>query len=277
MSDNIADVIEPVPGGPPNKPKGDLGVRTVSAVVMVAAVGAALVAGGLWLDLFVGAIAVAVFVEFSRIVIKATAKPVIRVAALTAGLVYVGVATVTLTKVGSIGMLLIIGAVVAVDTLAYFVGRKFGGPKIAPSISPSKTWSGFIGGALGATAFLATIYLFLNVFYGTDLCRSYFDYVDSFDPPLAGGKFSLDHRCDYALAPVDLTFVWQILLIGLLIAIVAQSGDFLESWMKRRAGIKDSSSLIPGHGGVFDRTDGMISVAFVIGVIMLATGQIFLL
>ena len=60
--------------------------------------------------------------------------------------------------------------------------------------------------------------------------------------------------------------------VGAVLAIIAQMGDFLESWLKRKAGMKDSSNLIPGHGGVFDRIDGMIPVAIAMGLI--ATGLI---
>jgi phosphatidate cytidylyltransferase len=59
--------------------------------------------------------------------------------------------------------------------------------------------------------------------------------------------------------------------LGSLIAIVAQTGDFFESWMKRRAGVKDSGSLIPGHGGLFDRTDGLLAVLFALGLVVLVT------
>jgi phosphatidate cytidylyltransferase len=58
---------------------------------------------------------------------------------------------------------------------------------------------------------------------------------------------------------------------GMLLAIVAQTGDFFESWMKRRAGVKDSGKLIPGHGGFFDRLDGLLAVMFVGGVLMFAS------
>jgi phosphatidate cytidylyltransferase len=56
---------------------------------------------------------------------------------------------------------------------------------------------------------------------------------------------------------------------GALTAVVAQAGDFFESWMKRRAGVKDSGKLIPGHGGLFDRTDGIVAVLFVVGLLAL--------
>jgi phosphatidate cytidylyltransferase len=57
-------------------------------------------------------------------------------------------------------------------------------------------------------------------------------------------------------------------VIGVFVAILAQTGDFLESWMKRRAGVKDSGNLIPGHGGLFDRVDGLLAVCFVAGVLI---------
>ena len=60
---------------------------------------------------------------------------------------------------------------------------------------------------------------------------------------------------------------WLYAAVGPLIAIVAQAGDFFESWMKRRAGVKDSGALIPGHGGLFDRVDGLIAVSVVVGVL----------
>ena len=59
---------------------------------------------------------------------------------------------------------------------------------------------------------------------------------------------------------------WK-LLAGAMVAIIAQTGDFFESWMKRRAGVKDASNLIPGHGGLFDRTDGLLAVSFVLSLI----------
>jgi len=63
-------------------------------------------------------------------------------------------------------------------------------------------------------------------------------------------------------------------IFGVAIAICAQAGDFLESWLKRRAGVKDSSSIIPGHGGVFDRVDGLVAVSFALALFAALLGSI---
>ncbi len=119
-------------------------------------------------------------------------------------------------------------AVIATDIGAYFAGRSIGGPKIAPSISPSKTWAGLAGGMAGAA-------LVLMLGRGNGMAAE-----------AIGG--------------------------GAMLAIVAQAGDFFESWMKRRAGVKDSGKLIPGHGGLFDRVDGLLAVVFVGGVAAVGAG-----
>jgi phosphatidate cytidylyltransferase len=138
---------------------------------------------------------------------------------------------------------LIVIAVIAVDIGAYFAGRTIGGPKIAPRISPSKTWAGLGGGIVGATVALVLF--------------------DAHSLTEAFGQF----------APVPhflLQDVPRMLLLGTMAAVVAQTGDFFESWLKRKAGVKDSSGLIPGHGGIFDRVDGLLAVSFVDGLIRLA-------
>lgn len=108
--------------------------------------------------------------------------------------------------------------VIATDTLGYFVGRTLGGPKFWPAISPKKTWSGTVGGWVGAI--------------------------------LVGLGFMLA----YDLGPM-------ILLSSVLVSMAAQAGDIFESSVKRRMGVKDSSNLLPGHGGVFDRFDGVVGAA----------------
>ena len=106
--------------------------------------------------------------------------------------------------------------------MGYFAGRTFGGPKLLPAISPKKTWSGALAGALGAVIVAAVVAEFLGSF----------------------------ERITIAI-------------IALLLSVVAQLGDLLESWVKRQFGAKDASHLIPGHGGVMDRLDGFWAAALV--------------
>jgi phosphatidate cytidylyltransferase len=118
----------------------------------------------------------------------------------------------------------------ATDIGAYFAGRGIGGPKIAPSISPSKTWAGLAGGMVAALVFAMVL----------------------------RAQFNLPYILVLASAPL---------------AAVAQMGDFLESWLKRLAGVKDSGALIPGHGGILDRVDGLVPVAPVVA--LLVAGNAF--
>jgi len=119
---------------------------------------------------------------------------------------------------GLAAILFVFAVVWGTDILAYFSGRLVGGPKLWPRVSPGKTWSGFGGGVLGgALAGVATVAAMLGV-----------------TTQQAGAVF----------------------LVGLGLAIVSQGGDLFESAVKRRYGVKDSSNLIPGHGGVMDRLDG---------------------
>lgn len=212
--------------------KSDLGVRTASAFIMLAVAGAALWLGGAFWIGFVAFVALGVAWEWHSLVVGFVASPLARGLWNFAGLVYVGLAATTLawlraSEFGQIDAVLVpVGAVIATDIGAYFMGRAIGGPKIAPAISPSKTWAGLIGGMIGASlvSVLATL----------------------FGP-------RIPESSSLALA----------VFLGVLIAIIAQSGDFFESWMKRRAGVKDSGRLLPGHGGLFDRVDGLLAVMFV--------------
>ena len=244
----------------------DLPVRLASAAVMLVVAVAALWLGGLWLDSFVAIVALATFAEFVLLTIKAIRGGAYRLAAIAAGGVYIGGAAYVLVRASGSVVFTIVLAVIGVDSLAYFAGRTFGGPKIAPSISPSKTWSGVIGGIVGAALALIASTLPFRAFYETSLCQRYYDFLDSFEPELPRRTVSFDDRCHFGVTHIDLTIIWQMLVAGAIIAVVAQAGDFFESWLKRRAGVKDSSNLIPGHGGVFDRVDGLLAVAFVLGI-----------
>jgi phosphatidate cytidylyltransferase len=238
MSDNMTDVIEPVPGLPP-KAEGDLAVRTASAIVMIGLAGGAFLAGGWPLNIFIGVLALGLLWEFWGLVRRMVQSLPARTFWLAIGIVYLGVAVFILLLLsspfyGKSPVLLLLGCVIATDVGAYFTGKTLGGPKIAPKISPSKTWSGLAGGMVSSALFFVAFHRFG---YGTD----------------AG------------------EYWWVQVLAGAVLAVVAQAGDFFESWMKRRAGVKDSGRLIPGHGGLFDRTDGMIAVLFFAGLFSLGS------
>ena len=213
--------------------KSDLPVRAVSAVVMLAVAGTAVWFGGwLWtaLVLLVG---LGVLWEWLVLVRRGGSGWFGMIVWAIFALFYVGMAAFALVSLRSISLtflLMIVGVVIATDIGAYFAGRTIGGPKIAPRISPSKTWAG-LGGGMVAAALLAGI------------AASQFSSPDDF----IGGSWPL------------------MAAIAAVLAVVAQIGDFFESWLKRRAGVKDSGSLIPGHGGLFDRVDGLLAVSVLAG------------
>lgn len=212
----------------PQPKNSDLPVRVASAIVMVAVAGTALWLGGWVWTVFVAAVALGVLWEWWGL----TQGFRRRTLWYLLGLIYVFLAASTLLVARMDGglryVMMIIVTVIATDVGAYFTGRAIGGPKIAPSISPSKTWAGLAGGAL-----VAGLALVLVVSVTGD--------------------------------GAAVTISPHYLLIGGFVAIIAQSGDFFESWMKRRAGVKDSGNLIPGHGGLLDRVDGLLAVCFVLG------------
>ncbi|NMW31070.1 phosphatidate cytidylyltransferase [Altererythrobacter sp. RZ02] len=209
------------------KPKknADLPVRLASAIVMVAIAGTALWLGGIWFDGFIALVVGACLFEFCRLILRATQNAAIRAVGCILAILYVGAAGLSLANLPVAVLLGVIAVVIATDVGAYFSGRAIGGPKIAPKISPSKTWAGLIGGMILAG--------------------------------LVSGSFFLYNVGEIRFSPM----LFVAVLIGSGLAILAQCGDFFESWLKRKAGLKDSSNLIPGHGGVFDRVDGMLPVA----------------
>ncbi len=229
------------------KPRSDLGIRTLSSVAMMSVAILAIWMGGYALMALVLAVGLGVYWEFFKLVFGFAKSPLARILWLLAGVFYVGLACFTLLLFSApfFGMtpaIMLIAGVIGTDVGAYFAGRSIGGPKIAPRISPSKTWSGLFGGMLGAGLAMVAIQAALYASRG--------GHPGDGDVYLAYG-------------------VPRLMLTGAVLAVVAQSGDFFESWMKRRAGVKDSGRLIPGHGGLFDRTDGLIAAAFAAGVITL--------
>ena len=200
---------------------------------MVAVAGLTLWLGGWVFAALVAVVGAIALYEWVMLALKLAALPVVQVAIVVAGVVYIGFACyllITLRNFGLEAALLPIAATVATDVGAYFTGRTIGGPKIAPSISPSKTWSGLIGGMIAAGLAVGAVATM------------------GFDAE----KWSM-----------------ATILLGAILAIVAQVGDFAESSMKRRAGVKDSGTLIPGHGGVLDRIDGLLAVVTAFAIISL--------
>jgi phosphatidate cytidylyltransferase len=154
------------------------------------------------------------------------------------GICYVGFPALAFTLLrndpgfGFAAILWIFLIVWAADSLAYFAGRTIGGPKLAPMISPKKTWAG-LGGAVA----------------GSTLVSSIFAYT------------------------FHLNGILALAILAGCLAVVEQAGDLFESSLKRFHGVKDSGALIPGHGGVIDRVDGLIAVAVTAALIGLLHGQ----
>jgi phosphatidate cytidylyltransferase len=230
----------------------DLPVRLASAIVMLVLAGGALWLGSWFWTGFVVLVACGILWEWNRLISRFGLNSLGETAWFFGGVLYVGGATVAMVIVrnglvdfipaspirgyGPLGVLVVfILPIIAVDVGAYFAGRAIGGPKIAPKISPAKTWAGLGGGALLASLVGVAVEL------------------ADFGPASAPGTSA------FALG--------MAVLSGVLIAVIAQAGDFFESWMKRRAGVKDSGNLIPGHGGLLDRLDGFLAVFFVLFVI----------
>lgn len=150
--------------------------------------------------------------------------------ALIGGFLYIAIPSFALLSLSWVWVALVFWVFMvtwATDIFAYFAGRSIGGPKLAPRVSPNKTWAGLAGGVLGAGAFGA----------------------------LVAWAFDLE--------PL---FYW----LGFPMGAVAQAGDLFESWVKRRCEVKDSGRLLPGHGGVLDRLDGLLAVALVTTLLLMA-------
>ena len=226
--------------------KSDLPTRALTAAVLLALAGTALYFGGWIWGIFVGLIAVGALWEWVRIAQKLSSSQGRLALWVVGGAIYVAIAAAMLIHLRAqdwFGPLLPVLTVIATDTGAYFTGRRFGGPKIAPAISPSKTWSGLFGGMAAAALTLAVLVgLLLYLASG----------LDSNGPNFAAAFAK----------PTGLALV-----VGAAAAVIAQAGDFFESWMKRRAGVKDSGTLLPGHGGLLDRVDGLLAVLFVLGLV----------
>ncbi len=263
----------------------ELRLRIVSAIVMAAAILVATWYGGILFRIVAGLLAILIYYEWSKITrlsetnptgnawgwfavaviagntifgepsldlpllsgftLTAALFPVLRGSNwwLVGGIVYAGLSGISLAAIrgdeltGFVSILFIFAVVWSTDILAYFVGRAIGGPKLAPAISPGKTWSGAVGGALAAL--------------------------------IGGGAVSLAYHGRISLL---------VLGLALILSIFSQIGDLFESFVKRRFQVKDSSHLIPGHGGFMDRVDGLVFACFTVFLIAFvhaaATGDV---
>lgn len=273
----------------PAKPASDLGTRFAAAVAMVALACAAIYAGGWWFLALTAAAAGAMLLEWGDMhrvgrpwtyVAIALAAAALAVAgwklfpegqtcfvdevgealarqcldpawlgfaalagigvllaavsrrlSLLTGFLYVTMPALALVALEWASLYFVLWAMLvtwATDIFAYFAGRTIGGPKLAPRISPNKTWAGLIGGMAGATAVGAAWAIF---------------------------------------AGLGSPFTW----VGAAMGLLAQLGDLYESGLKRRFGLKDSGRLIPGHGGVLDRLDGLLPVALATFFLLMVT------
>lgn len=246
---------------------GEVAQRTVTAIALAAPAAAAVILGPPYLTVFVGAIVAVMAWEWVRVtgartfgptgaalagllvaavtaaafgrfywaygIVAAAVPAVVAVARLharehawpiAAGAVYIGVPALSLlwlyarNEIGRELVIWIICIVIACDIGAFFVGRALKGPKLAPRISPGKTWSGALGGA--AFAVVVGVALGLALRLASPLV-------------LAGA--------------------------ALLLAVISEMGDLLESGVKRAFRVKDASGILPGHGGMMDRVDGIVA------------------
>lgn len=254
--------------GPPSRAVGDLAVRTLSAIVLAPVVLGAIWLGGWPFALLLALAGILMALEISRLLfddaaLKRAILPCLTVLACVA-LASAGLTAAALAAAGAglafalasrswsretlwpaliaypylllplialiwlrddnmFGVIVVFwlfATVWAIDICAYFAGRLIGGPKLAPRISPKKTWAGLIGGMAGAVAVAFAV------------------------------SFWIGEGSPLLLANVAIA-----------LTVLEQAGDFAESAFKRRAGVKDSGTLIPGHGGILDRVDGLLAVA----------------
>lgn len=212
----------------------DLGKRIASGVVLAPLAGAAIIYGNWPFMIMVFAGLVLALYEWAKLVEHLPHKYI----AMAAGAFYAALcfgAYVFLRFGFDQGAWLALGIIICVwasDIGAYFVGKAIGGPKLAPKISPKKTWAGFAG-----AVFSSGIAMMILVGIGPYLLA----YMDT----------------DLGLRAWH---VWRVFFVGCAVGAVGQAGDLLVSFMKRKAGAKDAGSIIPGHGGILDRIDSLMLV-----------------
>ncbi|MCK5445951.1 MAG: phosphatidate cytidylyltransferase [Rhodospirillaceae bacterium] len=218
-----------------DEPKSTLVPRVVSALVLAPPVLWAVWSGGVAFQILISLAALIAVFEWMRMAGRAKLWVI-------AGGLYIALAIYALwwlrldPQWGRVNLIWLMAVVWATDIGGYVFGRTLGGAKLAPSISPNKTWSGFIGGmALAVSASFAVLVIF------------------------------------------ELDAGWGVALLAGVISAISQGGDLLESAMKRRFQVKDSGNLIPGHGGMLDRVDGLMAASTALALINMGMGSNFIL
>jgi phosphatidate cytidylyltransferase len=212
------DPAADTPSGPSN-----LALRWISSLILAPIVVAITYFGG-WAFVALWTLAACVVLWEWSVLARGAASVAAYVVWMAAGLLYAAVLAFAPAilrgdpVLGFVAIIFLFAVVWGTDVFAYFAGRALGGPKLMPAVSPKKTWSGAIGGAVGA---VAAGLIVLKV---------------------AGLHIGL-----------------AVAAVALLLSVVSQAGDLLESAVKRRFHVKDASHLIPGHGGLMDRLDGFLT------------------
>jgi phosphatidate cytidylyltransferase len=222
----------------------DVGQRAISAVVLAPIVLACVWFGGLLFTLLIGAATVLLIAEWIRLCRHAKAPwlpagGTLWILLAAAALLWLRADPTT----GRANLLFLLILTWASDIGAYLVGRLVGGPRLAPLISPGKTWSGAAGGIVAA---------------------------------LAVGGVSALVVTPHAAGPAGGDFA-HAMAVALVLCVIGQLGDLAESWAKRQFGVKDSGTLIPGHGGLLDRLDALLAVAPFAALLALYLGRGLLL
>ena len=213
------------------KPLSSLSLRIISSAVLIPIVVCIVAIGE---EIFMGLIAICLaigFMEWINIARHISMSRAAKFALIALGLVYLSVSFVEMIALrehtnGLFLTVMFMLCIWASDSVAYLFGKTIGGKKMSPTISPNKTWSGYAGALIGP-ALVTSI--------GMPI---YFKWYLYFDQEI----------------PFDVVYI----LAGLAIGIAGQSGDLMISAMKRKAGLKDTGAIIPGHGGILDRIDALL-------------------
>ncbi|MBE2191719.1 MAG: phosphatidate cytidylyltransferase [Alphaproteobacteria bacterium] len=209
-----------------------LSLRIISSIILIPMVIGIMIWGGWGYGILLAACIGAAVSEWINLTLKITPNLFKRIIIGLIGLIYLEFSFVEMAYLrlwlpnGFEWILFLFLTIWSSDTLAFIMGKNIGGRKMTPTISPNKTWSGYVGALLGP-AF--TLSICIHILTPTSLIEN--------TPSLI-----------------------STIIAGALMGMVGQSGDLLISLMKRKAGVKDTGHLIPGHGGILDRIDALLLV-----------------